>query len=83
MLPARGSIVCVTNEGCDGLLVRFSSTATCPVLRQPNAATARSILPSPLKSAASMLATLGQPSSQNAPYLPFARPRIQITAPLA
>ena len=42
MLPARGSIVWVTNDGCDGLLVRFSSTATCPVLRHPNAATARS-----------------------------------------
>ena len=62
--------------------MRFSRIATCPLFRHPKAATARLILPSPLKSAASMLATRGQPSSQNAPNFPFARPRIQMTAPL-
>ena len=72
MLPVRGSIVWVRTTAATGCVVRFSRIATCPVLRQPNAATARSILPSPLKSAASTLATRGQPSSQNAPYLPFA-----------
>ena len=51
-------MVWVVKEGWDGLTVRFSRIATCPVLRHPNAATARSILPSPLKSAASTLAIL-------------------------
>ena len=45
-----------------------------PILRQPNAATARSSLPSPLKSAASTSATRGQPSSHIATELPVAEP---------
>ena len=65
-------------RGIDG---RFSRMAICPVFRQPKAATARSVLPSPLKSAASTSATRGQPSSQNAPNLPSPSPRSQMTAP--
>ena len=82
MLPVRGSMMWVMNDGCDGLVVWFSRIATEPVLRQPKAATARSGLPSPLKSAASTSAMRGQPSSQKALYLPPPTPRSQIAAPL-
>src|SRR3712207_6868027 len=41
----------------DQSVVRFSRTRISPVLRQPNTATARSSLPSPLKSAACTSAT--------------------------
>ena len=70
------------NAGCEGFVVWFSRIAICPVLRQPNAATARSVLPSPLKSAASTSATRGQPSSQKAPNLPAAEPAHPDHAPL-
>ena len=63
----------------EGLAVRFSRIATCPVFRHPNAATARSILPSPLKSAASTLAT-GPAIEPERAELPLRQPRIQITA---
>ena len=72
MPPARGSMVCFVNEGWVGTVVLFSMTAISPVFRQPNAATRRSFRPSPLKSAVSTSATLGHPSSQKAPNLPFA-----------
>ena len=62
MAPGRGSMTRVTKEGRALFTEWFSRTLRLPTLRHPNAATARSSLRSPLKSAASTSATRGQPS---------------------